>query len=535
MFRGPYADVTIPDVSVFDYLFAHLTDDDLARTALIDGPSGARWTYRDLRDQADAVAGALAARGLRPGDVVGLLCPNTPAFAVVFHGALRAGLTVTTINSLYTPDEIAAQLADSSARLLITVSPLAPGASAAAEKAGLAPGDVVVLDGPGEAADEHPSLRDWLTAGHAAPDVTFDPATHLAVLPYSSGTTGLAKGVMLTHRNLVANVAKTAPTLEMVPDDVVLAVLPFFHIYGMTVLLNLALSQGAALVTMPRFDLEQFLALVEQHRCTYLFIAPPIAVALAKHPLVEGHDLSSVHTVFSGAAPLDAALGHAVEARLSCRMKQGYGMTELSPVSHAIPPSVDLPLDSVGYTLPNTECRLLDPATGEEIPQPATPDDGESAAGELLVRGPQVMAGYLNNPQATSDTLQPDGFLHTGDIATVTSDGVVRIVERLKELIKYHGYQVAPAELEALLLSSPDVADVAVIGVRDEDGEEVPKAYVVVQPGRTLDEQGVKDFVAARVAPHKKVRKVEFVEAIPKSSSGKILRKDLRAREAGRL
>jgi acyl-CoA synthetase (AMP-forming)/AMP-acid ligase II len=283
---------------------------------------------------------------------------------------------------------------------------------------------------------------------------------------------------------------------------------------------------------MPRFDLAQFLALVEQHRCTYLFIAPPIAVALAKHPLVEGHDLSSVHTIFSGAAPLDAALGHAVEARIGCRMKQGYGMTELSPVSHAIPPSADLPLDSVGYTLPNTECKLLDPATGEEVP---VPDDGESAPGELLVRGPQVMVGYLNNPQATSDTLEPDGFLHTGDIATVTSDGVVRIVERLKELIKYHGYQVAPAELEALLLTSPDVADVAVIGVRDEDGEEVPKAYVVVQPGRSLDEQGVRDYVAARVAPHKKVRKVEFVEAIPKSSSGKILRKDLRAREACRL
>jgi acyl-CoA synthetase (AMP-forming)/AMP-acid ligase II len=209
-------------------------------------------------------------------------------------------------------------------------------------------------------------------------------------------------------------------------------------------------------------------------------------------------------------------------------------MTELSPVSHAIPPSVDLPLDSVGYSLPNTECKLFDPATGEEIPQPGAADDGESAPGELLVRGPQVMAGYLNNPQATADTLEPDGFLHTGDIATVTSDGVVRIVERLKELIKYHGYQVAPAELEALLLSSPDVADVAVIGVRDEDGEEVPKAYVVVQEGRELDEQGVKDYVAARVAPHKKVRRVEFVGAIPKSSSGKILRKDLRAREARR-
>jgi acyl-CoA synthetase (AMP-forming)/AMP-acid ligase II len=531
VFHSPLPDVVIPDVSVFDYLFATLTDDELGDVALVDGTTGASTTYGELRTQVEAVAGAAAGAGIRPGDVVGLLCPNSPAFAVVFHGLLRAGATVTTLNSLYTAGEIAKQLADARARMLVTVSPLLAGAEAAAAEVGIASGDVVVLDGPGKAADGHPSLRDWLTSGAPAPDVSIDPATHLAVLPYSSGTTGLAKGVMLTHRNLVANVAQSVPTIEMTEHDRVLGVLPFFHIYGMTVLLNLTLRLRATLVPVPRFDLAQVLGLVQDRGLTYLFIAPPIAVALAKHPLVEEYDTSSVRIVFSGAAPLDAALGNAVAKRLGCVVKQGYGMTEMSPISHAIPPSVDLPLDSVGWTLPNTECKIVDPATGLEVEVPA---EGESAPGELLVRGPQVMVGYLGNEQATADTLEPDGFLHTGDIATVTHDGVVRIIERLKELIKYHGYQVAPAELEALLLASPDVADVAVIGVRDETGEEVPKAYVVVQAGHEVSEQDVRDYVAERVAPYKKVRQVEFVDTIPKSSSGKILRRDLRAREAGR-
>ncbi|PJI86559.1 AMP-binding protein [Luteimicrobium subarcticum] len=528
MFRSPFPDVDIPDVTVYDYLFASLTDEDADRVALVDGPSGRETTFRELRAQVDAVAGALAARGIGVGDVVGLLCPNVPAFVAVFHGILRAGATVTTVNSLYTAREVASQLRSSGARMLFTVTPLLAAGGAAADEIGLGADDVVVLDG----AEGHPSLRDLLTVGTPAPDVHVDPSTHVAVLPYSSGTTGVAKGVLLTHRNLVANVAQTSPLLEMTPEDRVLAVLPFFHIYGLTVLLNLALVKRARLVTMPRFDLQQFLQLVQDQGCTYLFIAPPIAVALAKHPMVAEYDLRTVHTVLSGAAPLDAALGQAVAERLGCRVKQGYGMTEMSPVSHVIPASADLPLDSVGWTIPNTECRLVDPATGQDIDVPA---EGESEAGELWVRGPQVMVGYLDNAQATADTLDDDGFLHTGDMATVRADGVVTIVDRLKELIKYHGYQVAPAELEALLLTHDDVADSAVIGIRDEEGEEVPKAYVVLQPGRAVSGDEIIAWVAERVAPHKKVRRVEIVEAIPKSSSGKILRRDLRAREAGRL
>jgi acyl-CoA synthetase (AMP-forming)/AMP-acid ligase II len=522
VFRSPIPDVVIPELSVYDFLFSSLTEDDLARIALIDGASGEETSYGQLRDRIDALAGALAARGVAVGDVVALHSPNVPAFAVVFHGILRAGATATTINALYTAEEIATQLRDSGARTLFTVSPLLPAAAEAARLVGLRDEDVIVLDG----ADGHPSLRDLLTSGAPAPEVSFDPATHLAVLPYSSGTTGKPKGVMLTHRNLVANVTQSQPNIGVLPEDRVLAVLPFFHIYGMTVLLNLALVQRASLVTMPRFDLAEFLRCIAEYRCTYAFIAPPIAVALAKHPLIDSYDLSSLHTIFSGAAPLDAALGEAVARRIGCRMRQGYGMTEMSPVSHAIPLSWDdVSLDTVGPAIPNLESKLVDPETGIEIEIPA---EGESAPGELLCRGPNIMVGYLNNPEATAGVLEPDGFLHTGDIATANAQGLVTIIDRLKELIKYKGYQVAPAVLESVLLTHPKIADAAVIGVNDDDGQEIPQAFVVPLPDTELSAQEVIDFVAERVAPHEKVRRVVFIAAIPKSTAGKILRKDLR-------
>ncbi len=305
--------------------------------------------------------------------------------------------------------------------------------------------------------------------------------------------------------------------------------LPFFHIYGMTVLLNLALRQRATLVTMPRFDLMEFLRVIQDHRCTFLFIAPPIAVALAKHPAVEQFDLSSVHSVFSGAAPLDGETAETAGRRIGARFFQGYGMSELSPVSHAIPAEGGMPVSSVGVLIPNCEAKIVDPETGDELEEHG--DDGLTPAGEIWVRGPNVMLGYLNRPDATADTLDADGFLHTGDIGVHHVDGYFTIVDRLKELIKYHGYQIAPAELEALLLSHPKIQDAAVIGVRRDDGEEVPKAFVVAAPDAGLTAEDVMAFVAEQVAPHKKVRQVEFIDVIPKSTSGKILRKDLRARE----
>ncbi|MDR6867233.1 4-coumarate--CoA ligase [Microbacterium resistens] len=523
MVRSPFPDIEIPNVSVHEYLFGGLDADRLDSIALIDGTNGAETTYRQLLGQIDLFAGALAARGVGVGTVIGVLCPNIPAFATVFHGILRAGATATTINSLYTADEIAAQLTDADAGWLITVSPLLAGAKAAAAQRGIPDDHIIVLDG----AEGHPSLPALLGEGHSAPDVTFDPATHIAVLPYSSGTTGRPKGVMLTHRNLVANVAQCRATIALVDDDRVLAVLPFFHIYGMTVLLNFALRQRAALVTMPKFDLPEFLRIVSEHRITWVFIAPPIAVALAKHPIIDQYDLSSIKVVFSGAAPLDGALARAVAQRLDCTVCQGYGMTETSPVVHAIPyDRDDIDRATIGVLLANTEARIL----GEDGVDVELPADGVSGPGELLIRGPQVMTGYLNRPDATAEMLDADGWLHTGDVATVTSDGIFRIVDRLKELIKYKGYQVAPAVLEAVLLEHPSIADAAVVGTLDADGQEVPKAFVVLQPGAKLDADGVMAHVTAHVAPHEKVRVVEFIDVIPKSTSGKILRKDLRAR-----
>lgn len=522
-FASPFPAVQIPTVSVYEYLFADLTAADADRIALVDAKTGAETTYGELVKRIDAFAGALAACGIGPGDVVALLSPNSSAFAIAFHGILRSGATATTVNALFTAKDIAKQLTDAKAKMLITVNALLPQAVEGASGAGLGEDQVVVLDGAG------------LPDGHRTPDVSFDPATHLAVLPYSSGTTANPKGVMLTHGNLTANVAQIRPLQGMQADDRLLAVLPFFHIYGMTVLLNAALHARARLIIMPSFDLGEFLGNIAAHKCTYAYIAPPVAVALAKHPLVDSYDLSSLRGIMSGAASLDAELGHAVAKRLGCNVVQGYGMSELSPVSHITPHDGGLatigtvaPLDSCGWTVPNAESKLVDPDTGAEIGVPA---EGLSETGELWFKGPNVMAGYLGNEQATRQTIDADGFLHTGDLAKVDATGCVYIVDRLKELIKYKGYQVPPAELEAVLLTHPRIADAAVIGVHDtESGEEVPKAFVVKQPDADLTGDDVIAFVADQVAPYKKVRQVEFIDAVPKSAAGKILRRQLRGK-----
>ncbi|KOV80929.1 AMP-binding protein [Nocardia sp. NRRL S-836] len=519
VFRSPFPDVEIPDVSLHQLLFGDIAD-RVDRVALIDGMSGATLTYGQLAGAIDRLAAALAARGIGKGDVVGILSPNTPYYAVVFHGILRAGATATTINALYTPDEVAHQLHDAGAKMLFTVSILLPNAAPGAEKAGVT--DVVVLDG----AEGYPSLGELLANSEPVPSVEINPAEDVAVLPYSSGTTALPKGVMLTHRNLVANLVQCDPIMADVGAHTrILAVLPFFHIYGMQVLMNSGLYIGGVVVTLPRFELPEFLRVIAEHKTDRVYIAPPIAVALAKHPIVDNYDLSPLKTLFSGAAPLDEDLAATVRKRIGCRVVQGYGMTEMSPVSHAIPDGRDdISVGTVGIIIPNLECRLVDPATGADV--------GVGERGELWCKGPNVMKGYLNNPGATAATLDDEGWLHTGDVAVIDADGIVSIVDRVKELIKYKGYQVPPAELEAVLLTHDEIADAAVIGVRDADGEEVPKAFVVRQPGSTLDADAVMAFVAAHVAPHKKVRVVEFIEAIPKSAAGKILRKDLRARES---
>jgi acyl-CoA synthetase (AMP-forming)/AMP-acid ligase II len=324
---------------------------------------------------------------------------------------------------------------------------------------------------------------------------------------------------MLTHRNLVANLAQLAPMWPSQPDDVVCAVLPMFHIYGMNVIMNLALVGGSTIVTLPRFDVEGYLATIERHRVTRLHLAPPMVLQLASGPHVDRFDHSSVRWAVSGAAPLDADLAARFEKSFGVPLAQGYGMTEASPGTHLIPERDQdvAPPGSVGWLMPNTEGRLVSPQTGED----------SEREGEVWVRGPQIMAGYLNNPTATAETLTADGWLKTGDIARV-DDGVYFIVDRVKELIKYKGYQVAPAELEAVLLTHPDVSDAAVVPMPHETGGEAPLAFVVAT--RNLDADALMSWVAERVAPYKRIRAIEFVEAIPKSPSGKILRRVLRDR-----
>jgi acyl-CoA synthetase (AMP-forming)/AMP-acid ligase II len=488
------------------------------RPALIDGPSGRSLSYAELERSVRSFAAGIAARGFAKGDTFAIHMPNVPEYAVAFHGVLAAGGRCTTANPLFTAAELAKQLVDSRARMLLTAAPFLGAAREAAEQAGNC--EVFVLG----AADEGQSFSELLGDPDAAPAVSIDPALDIAAIPYSSGTTGLMKGVMLSHRNLVANLVQGQAQHAFSAEDVVIAVLPFFHIYGLCVNMNQGLLAGATLVTMPRFELGQFLDLLERHRVTRALVVPPIALALAKHPAVEGRDLSALRSVGSGAAPLGAEIAREVAQRIGCSVSQGYGMTETSPVTHLVPSfSSAGKTGSIGPPLPGTECRLVDLETGEDAQL------GER--GELWIRGPQVMQGYLGNPQATAAMIDEDGWLRTGDVATVDEDGWFSIVDRVKELIKYKGFQVAPAELEAILITHPQVADCAVIGIPDDEAGELPKAFVV-PAGDDLDTDALTSFVAAQVAPHKRIRAIELVEEIPKSPSGKILRRLLRDRAA---
>jgi acyl-CoA synthetase (AMP-forming)/AMP-acid ligase II len=508
---SPLPDVDIPDVALAPFVLERAsTCGDKA--ALVDGPSGRELSFAQLDDQVRRMAGALQQRDFGKGDVLALLSPNVPEYAVAFLATTMTGGTVTTINPVYNTEEIAFQLKDAGARFLVTIASALDQAKRAADDSGVE--DIFVI---GES-----SFAELLTSDPIERQVEVDPASDLAALPYSSGTTGYPKGVMLTHRNLVANLCQVDGAMPLKADDVIIGVLPFFHIYGMQVILNLALRAGATIVTMPRFDLEQFLTIIQERKVTRAYVVPPIALGLAKHPLVDAFDLSSLELVFSGAAPLGAELEEACTARLGCRVCQGYGMTESAPVSHGVAfPDGELKPGTIGTVVPNMECRIVDVETGEDAA------DGER--GELWMRGPNVMKGYLNNEDATKGTIDDEGWLHTGDVAVVDEDGYFSIVDRVKELIKFKGFQVAPAELEALIISHEHVADVAVIPLPDEEAGEVPKAFVV--KAGDISEDDVKAFVKERVSSYKQVREVEFVEEIPKSASGKILRRVLVDRE----
>ncbi len=483
--------------------------------ALVDGVTDAEYTFSEVLTAARGVARALQDEGVEPGDRVGIVAPNSPEWIVAFHGATLAGATVTTLNPLYREREIAHQFGDSRPRVAFV-------ADATHE---------VTRSVWGRDEGLHHTAEVWDLAAGAPGDptpVAIDPGTDLAALPYSSGTTGAPKGVMLTHANITANVAQIRGSGLMADGAVLIDFLPFFHIYGMTVLMLCGLASGAKQVVMPGFEPQRFLELTQTHRATNLFVVPPALLALANLGEQLGADLSSVRFVMSGAAPLPVDVARRVAEQYDVEVVQGYGMTEASPVTHISELGVDRP-GTVGPPVADTRQKVVDLLSGEEL--------GVGEVGELLVQGPQVMAGYFNRPDATAETLVTDAdgtWLRTGDIVTVDDDGYVTIHDRAKEMIKYKGYQIAPAELEAVLIEHPDVADVAVIPKDSGNGtDEIPKAFVVVREGADLDAAGVMAFVEERVAPYKKVREVAFVEAIPKNPSGKILRRELKERERG--
>jgi len=514
IFKSPYPDIEIPDIPVASFILEHASR-LAAQPALIDGRTGRTLTYAQLVDAIDRTAAGLAAHGFRKGDVFAISCANTPEYAVAFLAVARLGGAATMASPLFNETELTGQLKDSGAVYLLTDSEHLAKGLAAARAGNLR--EVFVL---GEVDDNCGATSFSVLESYdgPAPSVEINPREDIVALPYSSGTTGWPKGVMLTHYNLVTMLCQMETADVLHNGDRVICVVPCYHVYGFHVVLNLALRAGATVVTLPRFDLEEFLTTLQNYEINIVPVVPPIVLELARTPLVDRFDLSKLETLHCGAAPLSVDVASNVCERLGVHIRYGYGMTELSPLSHLTYTGngKDKP-GSAGYCLPNTSCKIVGVETRVEL--------GPGEEGEVCIRGPQVMKGYLNQPEATADLIDDEGWLHTGDVGYADEDGALFIVDRLKELIKYKGRQVAPAELEAVLLSHPAVADAAVLPSPDEKAGEVPIAFVVLKEAVAATE--IIDFVAARVASYKKIRRIEFVDQIPKSQAGKILRRVL--------
>jgi acyl-CoA synthetase (AMP-forming)/AMP-acid ligase II len=518
IFRSPYPDIAIPETALTPFILRHaerLAD----KPALIDGPSGRTLTYGQLATDIERAAAGLAALGYQKGDVIAMLAPNSIEFVVAFHGVASIGGILAPINANLMVDEIARQLRETGARCLFTTPGLLERARDAANGTDIQE-FITFGEAPGATA-----FATLLRCNKPLPQVAIDPRRDIVAILCSSGTTGLPKGAQLTHSCFVAGACQFAAMGEIREDDVLPGHLPLFHLFGLLVNASHGLAQGATSVLMPRFDLAEFLQVVQDFRVTRAYLVPPIVLALAKEPIVDRYDVSSLTAILCGGAPLGGEVARACAERLGCRVKQGYGMTE-SGITHVSPDEIDpRKIGTVGPCVPNVELKIVDIVTGQDL--------GPGQEGEIWTRGPATTKGYLNRPDATANLLDVEGWVHTGDVGSCDSGGYLTVVDRLKELIKYKAYQVAPGELEALLLTHPGVADVAVIRSPDEEAGEVPKAFVVLKSEATAEE--LMAFVASRVAPYKKVRRIEFVEQIPKSPSGKILRRILVERERAAL
>jgi long-chain acyl-CoA synthetase len=520
-----YAD---PDnIFVHDAVLASCRDHG-QKIALVDVSCGQRITYAGYGETVEALARGLVASGLKPGEVVAIFLPNSWEFCATYHAATLAGAIPTLLNPTYREREVRYQLQNSGAVLLVTDAPTIAGISLA----GLTNlRRVFCTRERGNGGESFSELLKPVSAALSAP--LRGSQETLAALPYSSGTTGLPKGVMLSHHNLVANVYQLlGPGAALLkPEDNLLCFLPLYHIYGLNVALNPMLMMGATLVLVPRFNPGQVCSLLTEEAITTMLMVPPAmnALCLAAEAGVFPKD-HKLHWVKSGAAPLAPDLPRRFTALTGILVCQGYGMTEASPVTHVgyLEPERYRP-DSIGHPLAKTECRVIGAenvaGSAESVAEVRTGEPGE-----LVMRGPQFMQGYWQEPEATAAVLR-DGWYWSGDMVTRDPEGFYRVVDRRKEMIKYKGFPVAPAEVEAVLLEHPAVRECGVVGRPDAAAGEIPVAFVALRNGFTTCkkmEEELCAFVGERLTSYKQPREVYFVEVVPKTASGKILRRELR-------
>nr|AIK99960.1 4-coumarate: CoA ligase [Plectranthus barbatus] len=527
IFRSKLPDIYIPKhLPLHSYCFENISKFS-SRPCLINGATGDVYTYEEVELTARKVAAGLSKLGIQQGQTIMLLLPNSPEYVFAFLGASYIGAVSTMANPYFTPAEVIKQAKASAAKLIITQACYVDKVRDYASDSGV---KVMCVDAPPPGCLSFSELTS--ADEREMPAVKIHPEDAVA-LPYSSGTTGLPKGVMLTHKGLVTSVAQQVdgdnPDLYIHSEDVMLCVLPLFHIYSLNSVLLCGLRVGAAILIMQKFDIVPFLELMQKYKVTIGPFVPPIVLAIVKSPLVGKYDISSIRLVMSGAAPLGKELEDAVGSKFpNAKLGQGYGMTEAGPVLSMCLAFAKEPFGiksgACGTVVRNAEMKIVDPETGASL--------GRNQPGEICIRGDQIMKGYLNDPESTKATIDEAGWLHTGDIGFIDADDELFIVDRLKEIIKYKGFQVAPAEIEALLLNHPYISDAAVVSMMDEQAGEVPVAFVVKSNGSTITEDEIKQFISKQVIFYKRINRVFFIDAIPKSPSGKILRKDLRARLA---
>jgi acyl-CoA synthetase (AMP-forming)/AMP-acid ligase II len=489
------------------------------KVAVIEPEAGGKeYTYQWLEESSSVLAASLAGMGVEPGDRIALWMKNSLGYILSFYGILKAGGIVVPVSTHYGEREVLYQLRVTDVKGVITSDNLyAQVGNLISEVQGLR---FIVLEGQGELPLDTIPFSSLL----AGPDrldrsIGLDPKERIAVLPFSSGTTGLPKGVMLTHFNLLSDLYQVVMAHEISETDVMINQLPFFHIYGMTVLMGTSIMAGATQVLASRFHpVDEFLSLFETYRPSLFFTVPLIIQEFCHHPKVPTMDWSRLRYVNAGGAILSPEVQERFTQITGVPVMVGYGLTESSPTTH-VTPIGRIKVGSIGLPLPLTEDRIVDPETGIEL--------RSREIGELWVRGPQVMKGYYNNPEATAQTVV-NGWLRTGDLAWKDEEGYVFIVDRLKEVIKCKGFQVAPAEIEHILVGHPDIKDAAVIGEKHPEYGEVPVAYVVLRDKVSLSPEAIIEYAAQGLAKYKRLTKVVLTQMIPRSASGKILRRLLK-------